>query len=221
MIKKTYHTSLILYFSTLVLLSGCGIYSDIVTNADSNTNFCQYHTFAWLPDQIDTTNLPYNNEIIRNNIKNYFGQSFADRGYRVELDSPDVLLSLKYVNVPKENVIIVVDRPFPFYYSRYYYGSDYYFPYYFDYYYHDHSFLNYSTELNKKTSDYIESSITLNVIDRKLNKLVWTGTASADIYDLSYLNKNIHPAVEAIMRRYPVNPIPSKNRKVKYLTRRK
>jgi hypothetical protein len=196
-------------FILTIIVVGCGIYTNVIATADETIDFNVYKTFAWLPDETDSTNLPYNNEIIRNNIKNYFGQSFAARGYVVNLSEPDILLGITVNNIKKEKEEITIYTPYPFpypyYYQRYYYGSDYYSPYHFDYYYHG----MFSYPLNYTTRNYeiIESSITLNVFDREQNKLVWQGTAKGNIYDEAYVNKNIHPAVEAIMKKYPVKKI--------------
>ena len=187
----------------VIMVSSCSIYNNISATVDVSTDFTKYKSFAWLPDQTDSTNLPYNNEIIRNNIRNYFGQSFSERGYTVNLDSPDVLLKVIIGTKPMEKVIVNSTGPSPYYYKRYYYGSRYYYPYKFDYYYHYPRYYRYESH----TIEYIQGSITLNVIDRKLNKLVWSGTAKGDIYDPSYINENIHPAVIAIMKKYPVAPL--------------
>lgn len=193
----------------IVVLFGCNAYKNISTNADVNADFSKYKTFAWLPDQTDTSSQPYNNEIIRNNIRNYVGQNFAERGYKINLDTPDVLLRIIVVNKKKEKEIVYSSYPWPYYYCRYYYGSIYYFPYDFDYYYWHYPLYCYPDDDYTYTQkyEYLESSIILNVIDRKQNKLVWSGTAQGDIYDTAFINENIHPAVEAIMREYPIKPI--------------
>lgn len=192
----------------LLMLNSC-VYTDIYTFADSGADFNRYHTFAWLPDETDTNKLPFNNEIIRDNIRNYFGQSFSERGYTVNLDTPDILLKLVIVNERKEE-LWVNSYPWPYYFCRYYYGSAFYFPYEFNYYYRNHLHYCYPSNYFTTTNKYFESSITLNVIDTKQNKLVWTGTAKGDIYDKDFVNKNIHPAVKKIMKRYPVKPVHTK-----------
>jgi hypothetical protein len=194
---------------TLFILTGsCGVYTEIYTNADSTTDFSVYHSYAWLPDQIDTTDMPYNNGIIRDNIRNYFGQSMAIRGYIVNLDSPDVLLSIVVLNKKKERLIRETPEPD---YCRYYRGSIYYFPYRGDYYYSQPFIYCYPASYYTKKYEYMEGSITLNVVDRKQDKLIWSGTARGDIYDAAYINKNIHPAVKAIMKKYPAKPVAKRN----------
>lgn len=188
-----------------VLLCGCGIYTDVYTNTDPAADFSAYHTYAWLPDQSDTVEMPYNNEIIRNNIRNYFGQSMTMRGYTVNPDTPDVLLSIAVINKKRERTIVNAAEPS---YCRYYRGSIYYFPYKADYYYNHPYTYCYPLSYYRQKYEYMEGSITLSVIDRRQDKLIWSGTAKGDIYDPAYINKNIHPAVEAIMKGYPVKPVP-------------
>lgn len=203
------------YFTLFTLLifivAGCRIYTKIATSTDVNTDFSKYKTFAWLPDKIDSINQPYNGEIIRNNIRNYVGQSFAQRGYSVNLEKPDLLLQMVLSNQKKEKVVIY-SYPGPYYNCRYYYGSIYYFPYLYDYYYNYYDSYCYPPNYSPQSIEYVESSITLNVIDRLQNKMIWSGTAKGNIYNPANVNKNIHPAVKAIMKKYPVKPVQSSDK---------
>ncbi len=204
------YTILILLASSIVL--SCGVYNDISVDCDSMKDLSQYNTFAWLPDVRDTVDSPYNNEVIRNNLKNYFGRNLAERGFSVCLDTPDVLLRIVIVNNPKVLTIIHPPRPFRYYYAPYYYKSDYYSPYPQDYYY---SYSEYCTPHGYCTEkiNYVEGSITLQVIERVQSKIIWSCTAKGDIYDPVYINRSIHPAVINIMKKFPAKPIHQKNDK--------
>jgi hypothetical protein len=191
------------------VMSNCSPSISIITNKDETTDFTKYRTFAWLPDKIDTTNVPYNNEIIRNNIRNYFGHHFAERGYTVNLEKPDVLLEL-IISAKKRETIQHSAYPSPYYYNRYYYGSIYYIPYAFDYYYRYYPTFQYPVNYFTQKIEYIEGAITLNVFDRDKKKLIWSGTAQKDIYDPAYVKRDIHPAVDGIMKEFPVKPIRGK-----------
>ncbi|MFI5163877.1 MAG: DUF4136 domain-containing protein [Bacteroidia bacterium] len=193
-------------------LPGCGIYTEISVTSDASADFSKYRTFAWLPDDFDTANSPYNNEIIRNNLKNYFGQSFATRGFSVNLDTPDVLLQIVIINKEREKEVFYSVYPAPYYYCQYYYCSNYYSPYQYDYYYRHSITFCYGMGYCKQKIQYVEGSITLNMIDRKQNKLIWAATAKGDIYDPAYINKSIHPAVTGIMKKFPVKQIERKKR---------
>ena len=55
-------------------------------------------------------------------------------------------------------------------------------------------------------SYYEHQRWTLNLYERKTNHLVWTCTAEGDLNRAKDLEKNIQPAVERIMKKYPVQP---------------
>lgn len=201
--------------AVVLLLNGCSTYTKIYSDYDQSTDFTKYKTFAWLPDKADTVSLPYNYEIIRNNIRNYFGQCMSDRGYTVDLEKPDILMQVVVSNAKKERTVSTY--PTTYYYRPYYLGSLYYSPYPYRYYYHGYQTFNYaypgSTSTQKQ--EYWENAITLNLIDARSRQLVWTGTAQGDVYDPAYLNKDIHPAVHSIISNYPVNPLAGKSHRVK------
>lgn len=199
-------------FCGILLMSSCGVFTEVTISADSGVNLSNYKTFAWLPDQVDTTNTPYNNELIRNNLKNYFGQNFAGRGFRMERNKPDILLQIIVSNTKRHAELIYPIHPTEYYFAPYYYKSRYYSPYAYEYYFQDSIVYCYSNGICVQKVEYVEGSITLNVIDRKLNKLVWTGTAKGDIYDPTYINKDIHPAVKRIMKEFPLPEINNKTK---------
>lgn len=203
----------------IVMLVGCSTtYNAVSSDYDRSVDFTKYKTFAWLPDKSDTTNTRYNNEIIRNNIRNYFGQCISDRGYTFDAESPDLLLQLVITNAKKERVI--TSYPSSYYYSPYYYGSHYYSPYRFGYYYnyypsYGYGYSRFYGNSTTQKQEYVNGSITLNLIDRKENKLVWSGTAEGDIYDPSNISSDLHPAVHGILDEYPVKPLVKRSHKIR------
>ena len=197
---------ILLPFIAVILLIGCGVYNNISSDYDRSADFTKYKTFAWLPDK-DSSNTPYNNQIIRNNTINYFSHCMGAREMKANVDTPDVLLQLVVNSVKKETT---VTSPVYNSYSNYYYSNPYYFPYPSSYYYRSPSFSNYYNYNHgyiTQKIEYTQSTITLNVIDRKENKLIWKGTAEGDLYDPSYIEDNLHPAVYDILNNYPVKPI--------------
>ncbi|MDP3555970.1 MAG: DUF4136 domain-containing protein [Bacteroidota bacterium] len=198
----------------IVSYAGCEIYTDVYSTVDIETDFTKYKTFAWLTDKTDSTNLPFNNEIIRNNIRNYFNESFINRGYVLNIDTPDILLKVLVLNTKKEKLVMYPSYfypypypspyPFPYYYGGYYNRGGYYFGFDNRYYHRYHPFYFYPPNYYTQKYNYVEGAIILNVFDRKKNKLIWSGTARGDIYDPKYIVESIEPAVAAIMKRYPI-----------------
>lgn len=185
-----------LFFSTM-FLGGCGLYTDISTDIDRSADFTSYHTFAWMPDK-DTASSAYNNQVIRNNTMNYFSHCMGERGLKAEVDSPDVLLELAVTTTRKE-VTVLSPAQYPSY-------NPYYYPFPNAYYYRGHAGHGtpYSSGCATGKAGYNESTISLNVIDRRLNKLVWTGRASGDLYDPAFIESNLHPAVFDILHDFPI-----------------
>lgn len=185
----------------LTAMAGCRAYNKVYSDYDRTVNFSRYKTFAWLPDR-DTANTTFNNQIIRNNTLNYFTHCMGERGLQAEPDSPDVLLQLVVRSLPKQLTMTsaVYGSPAGGRYNPYYY------PHPNNYYYHSPFFYSRTTYVTERL-DYAESTITLNVYDRRLNRLVWTGSAQGDLFDPAYMADNLHPAVFRILKNFPIKTL--------------
>lgn len=193
----------------------CGTYQDIYSDVDRRIDFSSYRTFAWAPDsgmalpQKEFEGTPYDNDIVRNNAKNYITHCLGHRGYLVDVDSPDLILQLVLLNEKREKIVTYSSRPYP----PYYFHSPYYFPYYYPYYryYTWYGWGYYPPGWDERLTTYnryfVRGTITVNVYDRQLQRLIWTGSAEGDIYDPSYIRYDVHPAIDRIMRRFPVKPL--------------
>ncbi len=201
----------------LVMAFGCKhtAFNKVTSEYDKSVDFTKYKTFSWLPDKADTVNSPYNNEIIRNNIRNYFGLCMSDRGYSFEAENPDLLMKLVINNTKKDTVDN--NHPTSYYYGPYYYGSYFYSPYHYRYTYNGQHGLygdDYFGHYPAHNQQYVNGSITLILIDRKANEVVWRGTAEGNIYDPSNISKDLHPAVHNIIDEYPVKSLVKRSRKM-------
>jgi hypothetical protein len=191
---------------------GCSnVYKNVYTNYDKSVDFTQYTTFAWAPDSNkadnrELDNSAFDNDIVRNNAKNYITNTLTKRGYLVNIDSPDLLLQLVLLNEKKEKVVTYHTHA----YGGYYYYSPFYFPYYYPYYRYYTWYGTYppfwDDQITTYTKTYVKGTITINMFDRKEKKLVWTGSAEGDIYDPVYIHFNVHPAIDRIMKEFPIKP---------------
>jgi len=196
----------------LMTAISCNPLRNIYTNYDRSIDFSQYQTFAWAPDTTkadkETDENAFDNDIVRNNAKNYITHSLTRLGYLVDVESPDLVVQLVLLNEKKEQIITYYTNR----YMGYYYYSPYYFPYYYPYprFYTWRGwdrppFWDYETTTYTKT--YSRGTITINMYDRELKKLVWTGSAEGDIYDPSYIHFDVHPAIDRIIREFPARRI--------------
>ncbi|MBY0433488.1 MAG: DUF4136 domain-containing protein [Cyclobacteriaceae bacterium] len=240
--------SFIPVIALLLFVTGCAPYSVVSTDKDdATTDFTKYKTYAWLPDK-DNSNDLLNNQIIRNNIKNYFTHELVGNyGFTANTNTPDVLLEFQVTVINKVNTEEhPVTNPVPNYsysypypnnpYSQNPYSQNPYYtpqpnPYnYNGYGYNNNNFNNnnnnnnnnysgyrYQTTYVKEQHNYTESTITINMIDRVRNELVWTASAQADIYNIynesAYVKSQLHPAVHKLLKYFPLKPVKNKKQK--------
>lgn len=208
-IKQTFN--LLVIAIALSFFSACSTYNNFYSDYDRSVDFTKYRTFAWLPDANEPLapgdtgiDQRYDNDIIRNNTKNYINHCFSNRSFQVENKAPDLLLELVLLNEKKEHVL-----SYPSYdYSSYYYNNSYYYPYYYPYYdyftYNSWDYYPSSSYTQTYKQEYVEGTIILNIYERERKKLVWTGVAEGNIYDPSYIQYDIHPAVHRIIEQFPI-----------------
>lgn len=214
-------TRFFIIFLVIAAASGCSTaYNLSYADYDKSVAFTSYKTFSWIQHN-DNDNTPYHNQIIFNNTINYFSHELAARGMTVDNDNPDLLFELK-VTESKKQRSETVRSTVPNYnynnsfqyraispYNRYYNINPR------AYYYHppsNYNYNNYTYGYTTRTVEYTRGSITLNVMDRKQNKFIYTATVEADLYDPSTLQNDLHPAVHTLLENYPVKA-PSKKRK--------
>lgn len=213
------HKIIIPLMLLLFTAAGCAT-SYILTYADydKSIDFTGYKTFSWIP-HTDNDNTPYHNQIIFNNTINYFSHELAARGMTVDNDNPDILLELKVTESKKSRTESVRSTV-----PTYNYNNSYQYraisphnPYYnvnprAYYYNRPLNYNSYTYGYTNRTVEYTRGAITLNVMDIKQNKFIYTATVEADLYDPSTLQRELHPAVHTLLENYPVKT-PSKKRK--------
>lgn len=219
-IKMTNIKPILITLIVATFFSGCRTYKVLDSDYDKSIDFSLYKTYSWLPDKDDEFSENHDS-IIHNNIKNYFSNHFANFGYKADTENPDLLFEQVIVNAKKTRTYTELHPAIP----NYNYQSN---PYYtptpnpygytksqsYNYNYKKQNYtrnkgyvykpatMKYRNETH--TEEYIESTFTLNAIDRKKNELVWTCTIQANIYNDIYVESGIHPAVHLILKTYPV-----------------
>ena len=215
---KYFSIAIITLLVFAVTLYSCSqkLYKNIQSSYDKSVDFKHYKTFAWLPDK-DSIDPKTIFGIMRNNTINYFTHCMGERGYKANIDSPDVLLELIVKSKTLEKVDPSVLPPYSTT-TVTQYGNPFLHPLSNPLKYNKsftYKYFNYSKEDTAPKETYIKNSITLNVIDRVKQKIVWSGTANADLYDTAYLQMNLHPVVYDILEQYPVKPFYKHRNKTK------
>ena len=204
----------IISVTAAIMLAGCssGIYQSITSDYDCSINFNDYKTYAWLNSHQPHTPTPYDNDIIENNIKNYVDHELADRNYTPKVDAPDLLFELVLNNQNKVSTTTTpvysapTYSPYPPNSYRYYNPNNYRWN---PYGYNNYNYNRPSNQIGRRVikTEFNQSIITINVFDRVSNKMIWTGSARADVYDNQYIQNDIHPAVDKILNEYPIKSV--------------
>jgi hypothetical protein len=190
----------------LAITSACssvGTFSD----RDRAANFATYKTFSWLPNPHDSfANELFSSVIIETNVKNYVNKEMQDRGYTIDVDSPDLILEYNVDIERKATVETAPMHQYPYNYNWSYNPNyDSYFGYRFN-----SKGQPVKAPYESYTTDpipYSEGSISISVIDRKTNKLVWRGWSTGTVIDPTTYRTNLERDIHTIFMEYPV-PLP-------------
>jgi len=164
------------------LFMGCASTMTISSDYERETDFSGYHTYAWLPipEQKDPR---LNSEILHSRITNAVEKTLSNRGFARQVsETPDFRIGYHVALRDKLSVGFVND----------YYG-------------YDHRGFSGNSSYSFAT-EYEEGTLILDIVDAKTNRLIWRGSASAEVSpsdSAKTREKRINEAVQRILSNYP------------------
>ena len=170
-----------------VFASACAPSVKVSADYDRTINFSAYNTFSMYEIKADNVN-----QLNQDRIEKYIRMEMRKRGYVENNNNPD--LKVNAVTVLKNRRGISASTSYAGYRGFYRpYGA------------WGAPVAGYTTV---NSYDYKDGSLVIDVIDAKMNKMIWTGTAVAELYNQP---KNPEEAISAtvtkIMAGYPIAPI--------------
>jgi hypothetical protein len=170
-----------------VFASACAPSVKVSADYDRSINFSAYKTFSMYEMKADNVN-----QLNQDRIEKYIRMEMSKRGYVESNNNPDL----------KVNAITVLKNRRGISASTSYYGyGGFYRPY-------GAWRAPVAGYTSVSTYDYKDGSLVIDVIDAKLNKMIWTGSAVAEIYNQpKNPEEAISSTVAKIMSGYPVNLI--------------
>jgi hypothetical protein len=181
----------------LLGFTGCA-----VTDIDRSADFHRYKTFAWGKANVDVKNPAYKSDLINRRIKTTVEKEFAKRGIALNQADPDFTVSYHTYTEKKEQQRSGGSYYGYPYFPRFYPFGGWGFPY------------AYGWGGPAQTYTYTEGTLIIDVTDTRTKELVWRGTVSGNVNNVSSLQRQIEKGVRAIMKKYPVTPqetAPGKN----------
>jgi hypothetical protein len=169
----------------------CGATAHI--EKDQTVNFSQYKTFAWVGEREKSLKDRHSNNITDSQIKTAVAKQLEKAGWVESKNHPDVLLDYNILveNTVREQNDPVYSRSF----TRYYYNPytrrlvGFYYP---------------SQMMGYENYEipYKEGTITLHMIDRRTDKLIWQGWSTDAVNSHNLTSKEVNSSVKAIMKKF-------------------
>lgn len=196
MMKNTLYFLYFIAFSGL--LSACGASPAVNTEEQSNVDFSEFDTFAYLPAG-DTDTSEYRT-YLEDRVIREVNYQMENRGYQLDPDDPDLLVLVKTMFGQEERGD---RRPVP---SSY----DYYSPDFFAirplrpaYYTQFNTIPRVSGYAGIREVDYIEGTFVVDIIDASSNEIIWRGWSQTPV-DRENLDSSINAYIDNIFDEFPV-----------------
>jgi hypothetical protein len=169
----------------------CGTTAHI--EKDQSVNFNRYKTYSWVSEKDKSLNERNSNNLIDAQIKNEVAKQLQKAGWVESKSNPDVLLDYNILveNTVKEETNPVYSRSF----TRYYYNPftrrvvGVYYP-------------SQMVGYENYEIPYKEGTITLHMIDKATNKLVWQGWTTDAVNSHNLTGKEVTSSVKAILKKF-------------------
>ena len=181
---------------SVAVISAFGFTScSVTTHVETATgvNFNNYKTFGWAKLNGEKTEDVADNDIVDNNIKNAISLQLENKGWTETSQNPDVILDY---NVMVEKKVNQVSEPvYTYPYTHYYYnrwrrrGGYMYYP---------NDLMGYHTY----NIPFKQGTLTVNMVDAKTNKLIWQGSAKADVSSKTVTTQEMQNDVTSIFKKF-------------------
>lgn len=171
---------------TLTLVACAGI--ETSTNYDPNAvaTLSQYRTYSWLPEKAGQNTRVYN-DVVEARVKQAVNDYLQARGYQLVEQNPDFKVGW-HGAIDQKLDVGTMDTYYGYgwgpWYSPYYAGA----------------------APQTYVREYEEGTLILDVVDATSNKLVWRGTAQAELSSSSSAEKRqerLNEAVDKILEDFP------------------
>lgn len=182
------------YALFVLVLAGCSASTHI--EKDDNTDFSNYHSFAWIDkDGEGKRDSNRSNDLTEQQLRNAVKMELEKSGWKETKNRPDVLLTYDVLVERKteESSSPVYSMP----QSRVFYNP------------YSRRFFNvfYPSQLMGYESDQRlirEGTVTITMIDAKTDKTVWQGWTTDEVKSSNLTSKEIQNSIRSIFKKFDV-----------------
>ena len=174
-------------------ISSCSVTTHVETAA--GVNFNNYKTFGWVNGNGEKIEDRADNDIVDNNIKNAISLQLENKGWKETTQNPDVLLD--YNVMVEKKVSQTSDPIYSYPYTHYYYNR---WHRRMGYMYYPNNLVGYHTY----NIPFKVGTLTVNMIDAKTNKLIWSGSATGDVSSKIVTTQEMQGDVTSLFKKFDV-----------------
>jgi hypothetical protein len=171
------------------LLSACANVPNVQTDVDPQADFGQYQSYAFFESAGKDSKAKYAT-LTGKRMEDAIAHRMEARGYKLDIHHPDLLINYHMQTRDKQVV-----RPDMRYGASYgYYG------------YRNGMYVGWPGYAEPSYVDsYTEGTVSVDIVDRRTNQMVWSGTVSGRVSqaDLANPDQHIEQAIGAIFAKYP------------------
>ena len=170
--------------------TSCSVSTHVETAA--GVNFNNYKTFGWVTSNGEKTGDRADNDVVDNNIKNDISKQLENKGWKETNQNPDV--ELDYNVIVQKKISHVTEPVYNYPYTHYYYG----WRHRMGYIYYPYDLMGYHTY----NVPFRQGTLTVNMLDAKTNKLIWQGSAKADVNSKNVTTQEMQHDVTSIFKKF-------------------
>lgn len=190
------------YFSAfLILCSGCTS-MDIGSQTDKTFDFSNYKTFAWQKrsKNFKMADAKVANELVETRILRYTNEELQARGLKIDTLQPDLLIDYSIQTKEVEEQVTEPVASTPYYYSvpnPYSPYNGFYSPFY-------TGPIPYVYGYRTTKTTYENGTVTIYVIDRLKNKLIWKTWAEGSVEDVEAFERQLPKDIKLMFNNFPI-----------------
>jgi hypothetical protein len=174
-------------FLGILLAAGCASIS-VQTDYNRQTNFANYTSFNWMPHPADVGKNPFlQNTLFKERVENAIQMALEAQGYPLNTSGTASFLVAYHAGLQDKSELVDMGPAWGYDMGPWGWDAGFWQP---DY----------------ETINYTESTLIIDFIDAKTNKLIWRGWATDAVSSPEESANEINEVVQKIIAKYPPQP---------------
>ncbi len=187
------NTILFIAMAAMITIATYGCAATAHVEKDASVNFRNYKTYSWVSEKEKSLKDRNSNSLIDQQVRSAVAKELQKNGWVETKADPQVLIDYNIMveNSVRENSNPVYSMPF----TRYFYNpvtrriNSFYYP-------------SQMLGFDRNEIPFKEGTITIHMIDKNTDKLIWQGWASTEVNSRNLTGKEVSSGVRSILKKF-------------------